>query len=80
MSRLYSLLRPVVAFREDTNAVIKIPSGALVELMTHLAEPVGVCKARWNGRSVMVFSEDVDRNGVSVVLNPRAGVFDPPNT
>jgi hypothetical protein len=30
--------------------------------------------------SVMVFGEDVDSNGVSVVLNPRAGVFDPPNT
>jgi hypothetical protein len=78
MSRLYSLLRPVVAFREDTNAVVKIPAGALVELMTHLAEPVGVCSASWNGSSVMVFGEDVDSNGVSVVLNPRTGVFGPP--
>jgi hypothetical protein len=42
MTRRYSLIRPVVAFREDTNAVVNIPAGASVELITNQPEPVGV--------------------------------------
>ena len=71
MMRLYSLIRPVVAFWEDGGAVVKIPAGESVELITDLANPVGVCQASWNGHAVMVFSEDVDRNGVSVVSTPK---------
>ena len=69
MLRLYTLLRPVVGFWEDTRRVVTIPRGSLLELIVR-SEPVGVGNALWNGRWVFVFCEDVDRNGVIVENRP----------
>ena len=65
MLRLYALVKPVVGFSQDTRKVVTIPTGTLLELMVR-GEPVGICNTSWNGRSLMVFSEDVDRSAITI--------------
>jgi hypothetical protein len=66
MLRLYSLLRPGVAFLEDSMAVVAIPAGALVKLTIP-----------GDGRAVTLFSEDVDRHGRLVASDPKAAPVAP---
>jgi hypothetical protein len=66
--RTYALLVPIYGFREEIGCVVTIPAGAELDCIGDNQNGIGV--AFWNGDRIMVFREDVVKNGLQV---ERAG-------
>ena len=66
MPRIYSLVRPIFGFRQDTGEVVTIPAGAKLKLLVLQHGEVSLCTAPWDGRNVLAFGLDIRENGSSV--------------
>jgi len=72
VQRSYTLIRPVFGFREETGEVIKIPAGtALASLAT--GDRYGLGLVFWGGERIMVFHEDLVKNGLCVERREVSG-------
>ena len=65
MAPEYHLIRPIFGFWSDCGQVITIPARATLRIAIS-KNGLGLCTATWDGRLVMAFSEDVERNGISL--------------
>jgi len=65
--RTYSLVRPVFAFWPDIGQVVRIPAGARITMVL-IGNGLSVCNALWDGRSFLVFQDDIRSNGIAAEL------------
>ena len=61
----YHLIRPIFGFWSDSGQVITIPARAVIRPVI-IKDGLGLCTALWEGRLVMAYREDIDRNGLSL--------------
>jgi hypothetical protein len=74
VSRIYSLVTPITAFRQDVG-IIQIPAGAKLKLLTAQNDKVGLCTVSWDGQVVMALAVDIRENGL-----PSEQIGDMPQT
>jgi hypothetical protein len=67
--RTYTLILPIFAFREEIGRVITIPAGAELDCMV-IEDRKGIGVAFWEGDRILVFLEDIVKNGLRL---ERAG-------
>jgi hypothetical protein len=60
---LYKLFRPVIGFDRLEQDLRELPVGTVVE-MSFKPNEIGLVWALWEGRSVAVFADDVECNGM----------------
>ena len=63
--RTYTLILPIIAFREEICRVIIIPTGAELDC-TDIEDPKGIGVAFWEGDRIVVFFEDILKSGLRV--------------
>ena len=61
----YHLIRPIFGFWSDSGQVITIPARAVIRPVI-IKDHVGLCTALWDGRFVLAFRDDIERNGLSL--------------
>ena len=64
MVRPYTLLRAVVGFSTADKRIVAIPAGALITLVI-LESGVGITSTLFEGRTILVASEDVAQNAIA---------------
>jgi hypothetical protein len=63
--RTYTLILPIIAFREEIGRVITIPTGAELDCMD-IDDQKGIGVAFWEGDRIVVFFEDILKSGLRV--------------
>jgi hypothetical protein len=61
----YHLIRPIFGFWSERGQIIKLPANAVLRIIIS-KNGLGLCTAMWDERVVMVFSEDIQQNGISL--------------
>ena len=64
MPSRYHLIRPIFGFLSEDRQVITIPAGAILQPII-AKNGLGLCTSLWEERLVMVFGDDIQRNGIS---------------
>jgi len=65
MRRTYTLLSPILGFREEIGCVVRIPAGAVLDCAV-TGDGSGIGVAIWDGDRILVFNEDIVKKGIRV--------------
>lgn len=65
MAPEYHLIRPIFGFWSDCGQVITLPANAVLRIVIS-KNGMGLCTATWEGRLVMAFTEDIEKNAISL--------------
>jgi hypothetical protein len=63
MRQTYTLILPIFAFREQSGRVITVPAGAELDCLA-IEDRKGIGVAFWEGDRILVFFEDILKNGL----------------
>jgi len=76
LSKLYRLSRDTVSLETigSRKQIVRIPKDAVIEVLKVLNGPEGRPMARvfWEGKTLEVFAEDIERRGEAVVAQAAA--------
>ena len=64
MNSAHYLIRPIFGFLSECGTTVTIPPKAVLEIGM-AKNALGLCTALWNGRLVMAFRDDIEKNAIS---------------